>query len=129
MYKQRLESWGYFKNCTERRVRTILHDKTERGAVEKVVKFGRNGEDRSAQKITKYLSRKKITLSELVTTDNNRQVRAHAMPVTLSQGGTLNNLNTGLNLANSQSTGKVYEDNCPYRPWAKVFRLIEKFPR
>jgi hypothetical protein len=129
MYKGRLRNWGYSKNCTEERVKAVLHDKTMRGAVEKVFSFGRKGEDPNAQKITKYLSRKKMTLSELLETGEKGQFCPDAVSMSPNLAGTLNSSDTGSDPMRSQLAGNVYEDNCPYRPWTKLFRLIEKFPR
>lgn len=129
MYKTKLESWGYFKNYTEGRVRKFLHDKTARSAIEKVSKFGRNSEDQHAKKITKYLSRKKMTLPEFIGTGNLGQARADTISRTLSQAETPNSSDATLNQINSPLTGNGYEDDCPYRPWTKMFRLVEKFPR
>jgi hypothetical protein len=127
MYKQRLESWGYFKNCTEERVRDVLQSKPVRCAVGKASTFGQNGKERD-QKIKKYLKRTKKTILEFIETEDERDVRDDTIS-TPSQARILNGSDTDPNPTNSQSTQSGYENNCPYRPWAKKFRLIENFPR
>ena len=125
MYKTRLEDWGLTKNCTEKRVQSLLHQKAMRDAVGKV---RQSNEGKSVgQKIAKYLKRKKKSLEEFCNVEmrtssppprNPPGPDAHPNPVHLSRS-----------LSPQTLAFRSYEDNCPYRPRDKKFRLIEKFSK
>ena len=70
-----------------------------------------------------------MTLQKFIATENKGRVRAETISTTLPQAGTLNGSDTDPNPTNLHPTENRYEENCPYRPWAKKFRLIENFPR
>jgi hypothetical protein len=125
MYKDKLEKWGFFKNCTATRVSGLLHQKTVRDAVGKVSTFGSDKKGLDIQKIEKYLKRKKKNLRDFIETEDERRVGPDTISTTPSRYGSDINLSP----TNSQSTENGYEHNCPYRPWKKKFRLIENFPR
>jgi len=126
MYKTHLGEWELAKNYTEKRVKSLLHQKKERNAVRKVPQFAKEGKAVDRQRIAKYLKRKKKTVEEFCDV---------GMPTSSLPPRSLLGPDVHPNLAHSQppfspqpSAGGSYESHCPYRPWAKKFRLIEEFP-
>jgi hypothetical protein len=129
MFKDKLKNWGFSKNYTAKRVRDLLHQRTVKDAVGKVSTFGGDREERNIQKIKKYLKRRNMTLQEFIETEDEGHVGVDAISTIPSQVRTLYDSDVDLSIADSQSTEIGYEYNCPYRPWAKKFRLVENFPR
>ncbi|KAH8732539.1 hypothetical protein GQ44DRAFT_755041 [Phaeosphaeriaceae sp. PMI808] len=118
MYKQKLKSWGYFKNCTEERVRSVLYNKTAGCAVGKASAFSQDGEERD-RKIKKYLERTKKTFPEFIETEDQQHVALDISFTTPPQAIPYD-LDTDLSLTDSQSTQNGYEYNySPSIPEAK----------
>jgi hypothetical protein len=135
MYKTHLAAWEFAKNYTEKRVRSLLHQKRERDAVGKVSKFGGEGEKVNFRRIEEYLKRKK-SVKEFVSTEDDKIVRADVEISTASAPKNLSDQDSRPNLAPSQRPGSPqppassnYEHNCPYQPWPNMFRLIEEFSK
>jgi hypothetical protein len=127
MYNTHLADWGFAKNYTEKRVKGLLHQKMERDAVGKVSQFAKEGKAVDHQRIAKYLKRKKKSVEEFCDVE----MRTSSLPLRNLLGP-----DAHPNLADSQRLLSLrppaytsYEYNCPYRPWAKKFRLIEKFSK
>jgi hypothetical protein len=127
MYKTHLGEWGFAKNYTEKRVKSLLHQKKERNAVGKMPQFAKEGKAVDRQRIAKYLKRKKKTVEEFCDAEK---------PTSSLPPRNLLGLDAHPNLTHSQrprspqsSDVGSYEYNCPYRPWTKKFRLTEEFSK
>lgn len=122
MYVRRLATWGFAKNYTEARVTKLLHQKGGRDAVDKVSKFGGEGEKVDIQRIEKYLTRKKKTAGISVAVEKEVAVRSSDEASMLSPP---RDRHSSARLP----THGDYEHNCPYSQRTKKFRLMEEFPR
>lgn len=137
MYKTRIKTWGFAKNCTTTRVSSLLHQKKERSAIEKSSKLGSEGKRVELSRIEKYLKRKKQSLEEFTIVEKEGARSDDIdMPAPPSAPDNLCGPDTQPDLAHVQRSpapqppsNDHYEHNCPYQPWTKKFRLIQKFPK
>ncbi|PQE19083.1 hypothetical protein CJF30_00007439 [Rutstroemia sp. NJR-2017a BBW] len=121
MYVKHLETWGFEKHCTKKRVIQQLRQKTERNAVNKISKIGGEERKMDPQRIEKYLARTKkaVEISLAVEREVNvGSIDEASMPSPPRDPSP----------STHPSAHEDYEHNCPYSQWTKKFRLIEEFP-
>lgn len=131
MYVNHLDAWGFTKNYTEARVSNILHQKSQRGADNKVSKFGGEGTRPDIKKIEKFLARKKTSLKTFISAEEEKDMSMHdehqpPQPTISNNEKSFTYTSANSDRAN-QALYEDYEDNCPYRQRTQKFRLIEKF--
>src|SRR6266536_6342972 len=125
MYVTRFDTWGFEKNCTEKRVSSLLHQKRDGDSTGATSKLRRTGKVVNGQRIERYLKRKNKDLKmssatdkeEIATTDVKRS--PHALTLANSQSP-----DTGSTPTYSQHSPSVqpytfgeYEPNCLFRQW------------
>lgn len=141
MYVNHLATWGFSKNYTEARVSNILHQKSQRNAVNKVSKFGEEGTRADNKKIEKYFARKKTSLETFISAEAEKDASMDAevssytplpeqhqspQPVISHNEIPFSSPSADPDKVD-QSLHEDYEENCPYRQGTQKFRLIEKF--
>jgi hypothetical protein len=133
MYVTHLDAWGFAKNCTQKRVSSLLRQKRERDTISKGSKLSGEGKVVDARRIEKYLKRTNKDMEAFIATKEGTLRTDVEMSPTLTN---LHHLNTPSDLAYSQSSPSItpstcgdYELHCPYRQPTKRFRLIERFPK
>jgi hypothetical protein len=119
MYKTHLGEWGFAKNFTEKRVKSLLNQKMERGAVGKVPQFAKEGKAIDHQRITKYLKRKKMSMEEFC------DIEMHTPSLPLRNPPSLdahpNPIHSQRPHSPQPSAHISHENNCPYQPGLRNF--------
>jgi hypothetical protein len=129
MFKSKFELWNFAKNITDKTTRPLLNQKTVSDATGRLKILGPHGRPVEERRLRKYLKRKgwtplnpMLSMQNLSTSDNSTSTTptAHRKPLDV--------LDTYLDLHDMLPDGGSYEQDCPYRPWAKKFRFSETCP-
>jgi hypothetical protein len=137
MYVTRLDTWGIRKNCSKKRVSSLLHPKRDGDAMSTISKLGNADKGFDLQRIEKYLKRTNkdveipFAIDEHMIATTNVERGPHPLRVADSRSPNTGSISTDSLHSPfvQQCTYDKYEPNCLHRQWNNRFRLIEKFPK
>jgi hypothetical protein len=131
MFKRKFEQWNFVKNITDKTARPILDQKTASDASSRLAILGPHGRPVNERRLKKYLRRKGWT-------PPNAMLSMQTQNLSTPDDSTSTTSTSHRELRDPPETysgpddmlpnGSSYEQDCPYRPWAKKFRFSEIYP-
>jgi hypothetical protein len=129
MFKDKFQLWNFAKNLTDKTTRPLLDQRTISDAAGRLTILGPHGRPVEERRLRKYLRRKAwaplnpISLMQNLSTSGDSTSTTPTSPSEL-----LDVSDTYPDPHNMLPDGGSYEQDCPYRPWAKKFRFSETYP-
>ena len=129
MFKHKFGQWNFAKNITDKTARPLLDQKTVSDATARLKILGPHGRPVGERRLRKYLRRKgwtplnpMLSMQNLSTSGDSTSTTPtpHREPLDVSD--------TYPDPHDMLPDGGSYEQDCPYRPWAKKFRFSETYP-
>jgi len=129
MFKRKFQLWNFAKNITDKTASTLLDQKTVSNATGRRTILGLHGRPVDERRLRKYLRRKGWTpLNPMLSMQNLPTSGDSTSTTPTSHREPLDVSDTYLDPHNMLPNGDSYEQDCPYRPWAKKFRFPETYP-
>ena len=138
MYVTRLDAWGVEKNCTRKRLSSLLHQTEDKDSLGTISTLGNAGKGVDRRRIEKYLKRTKKDVEMPLVAEEQIPVTptvkssplglGSADPQSPDTDSTPTNLQHPPFVQDSRSDGE-YESKCLFRQYRNRFRLIENFPK
>jgi hypothetical protein len=131
MFKSKFGLWNFAKNITDKAARPILDQKTVSDATGRLAILGPHGRPVDERRLRKYLRRKGWTpLNSMPSMQNqNLSTPGDSTSTTSTSHRELWDVSdTYSDPHDMLPNGGSYEQDCPYRPWAKKFRFSETHP-
>ena len=123
MLKDKFRQWNFVKNITKT-VLPVLDQKMVQDATGHPGMLGPHGRPVNERRLRKYLRRKGWTPSSRLSVENQN--------LSTSGDSTSTRSTSHGEMRDDSSLGPKdasYEQDCPYRPWAKKFRFSETHPK
>jgi hypothetical protein len=131
MFKRKFEKWNFVKNITDKTARSILDQKTVSDATGRSAILGPHGRPVDERRFRKYLRRKGLNpLNPMLSMQNqNLSTPGDCTATTSTSHSELRDVADAYSDPHDMlPEGGSYEQDCPYRPWAKKFRFCETYP-
>lgn len=129
MFKRKFELWNFAKNITDKTARRLLDQKTVSDATGRRTILGHHGRPVDERRLRKYLRRKGLTPLNPMLSMQNLSTSGDSTSTTPTPRRELLDVSDIYpDLQDMLPGGGSYEQDCPYRPWAKKFRFSETYP-
>ncbi|PVH70403.1 hypothetical protein DL98DRAFT_136415 [Cadophora sp. DSE1049] len=129
MFKRKFELWNFAKNITDKTARPLLDQKTVSDATGRLTILGPHGRPVDERRLRKYLRRKGRTpLNPMLSMQHLSTSGDSTSTTTTSHRKLLDVSDKYQDPHDMLPDGGSYEQDCPYRPWAKKFRFSETYP-